>query len=350
MPLFYSAFDHELVAVQENALQRVPKLCELLDFSHIKDKLLPKLTSLFSKTKTLSIKVTSLICFHAMIPMLDKVSIVDVLLPTLGRIKTREPSVMVASLAVYEALCEKVDLETRATVFLPRLWVMAMCPLLNETQFMRFMRAIKDIGSRVEQSQLAHLREAKHLQLHTDEHGQASTPNVMPVPLNAAIASTGDINLEALVGHARYETSMHAMDDLFANIGMADAGTPGTSTPGASTPGTSSSVGISMNALLNEPSKNDLQTHEGLSAQPKSPKLGLFDALAPNKPSLNTSVTESTAPTSAMLTRAEPVRPSTNTPHPPGWSGGILVPEKSTQTRAPSRPSKTEWQNFDPLI
>lgn len=213
MPLFYSAFDNEHVAVQENALQRIPKLCETLDYAHVKDALLPKLTSLFSKTKTLSVKVTSLICFHAMIPMLDKTSITDVLLPTLNRIKTREPSVMVASLAVFEALCDKVDLETKAMVFLPRLWVMAMCPLLNETQFGRFMRAIKDIGHDVEHQQLERLREAKHLRLHTEEQAPKT---VAPVPLNAAIASTGDIDLEALVGHARYETSVHAMDDLFS--------------------------------------------------------------------------------------------------------------------------------------
>lgn len=213
MPLFYSAFDNEHVAVQENALQRIPKLCETLDYAHVKDALLPKLTSLFSKTKTLSFKVTSLICFHAMIPMLDKTSITDVLLPTLNRIKTREPSVMVASLAVFEALCDKVDLETKAMVFLPRLWVMAMCPLLNETQFGRFMRAIKDIGHDVEHQQLERLREAKHLRLHTEEQAPKT---VAPVPLNAAIASTGDIDLEALVGHARYETSVHAMDDLFS--------------------------------------------------------------------------------------------------------------------------------------
>ena len=62
MPLFYSAFDHENVAVQENALQHIPKLCGILDFSHVKDKLLPKLTTLFSKTKTLSVKVSSLVC------------------------------------------------------------------------------------------------------------------------------------------------------------------------------------------------------------------------------------------------------------------------------------------------
>ena len=62
MPLFYSAFDQENVAVQENALQRIPKLCGILDFSHVKDKLLPKLTTVFSKTKTLSVKVSSLVC------------------------------------------------------------------------------------------------------------------------------------------------------------------------------------------------------------------------------------------------------------------------------------------------
>ena len=78
MPLLYSAFDNEHVAVQENALQRIPKLCETLDYAHVKDILLPKLTSLFSKTKTLSVKVSSLICFHAMIP----VSYTHLTLPT----------------------------------------------------------------------------------------------------------------------------------------------------------------------------------------------------------------------------------------------------------------------------
>lgn len=61
MPLFYASFENEHIAVQENALQKVPQLCELLEFSHVKDTLLPKLMALFSKTKTLSVKVSALV-------------------------------------------------------------------------------------------------------------------------------------------------------------------------------------------------------------------------------------------------------------------------------------------------
>lgn len=58
--------------------------------------------------------------------MLDKVTLSESLVPTLARIKTREPSVMVASLAVYEAISVKVDRDVQATSILPRLWVMCM--------------------------------------------------------------------------------------------------------------------------------------------------------------------------------------------------------------------------------
>lgn len=74
MPLFYSAFENENIAVQENALRKIPQLGNLLEFSHVKDILLPKLTALFSKTKTLSVKVSSLVCFGVyadLLPFLD---------------------------------------------------------------------------------------------------------------------------------------------------------------------------------------------------------------------------------------------------------------------------------------
>ena len=61
MPLFYSAFENENIAVQENALQKIPKLGDVLEFSHVKDVLLPKLAALFAKTKILSVKVSSLV-------------------------------------------------------------------------------------------------------------------------------------------------------------------------------------------------------------------------------------------------------------------------------------------------
>lgn len=164
MPLVYSAMTNEQVAVQENALQKVPRLCNLLEFTHVKEVLLPKLIHLFTNTKTLSVKVSCLvrryanqICFHTLTSMLDAQSLAEVLLPVLNRVKTPEPAVMVASLAVYEVLAQKVDRKVKATTILPRLWVISMvgpvahqCPTLSEAQFARFMRVTRDMGEQVE--------------------------------------------------------------------------------------------------------------------------------------------------------------------------------------------------------
>lgn len=115
---------------------------------------MPKLMVLFTKTKTLSVKVSALICFHAIIPVLDKYTLTETLLPTLARIKTREASVLVASLVVYEALVQKLDHEVKATAVLPRLWTMCVSPTLNEAQFGRFMHVIKTISGSVEQARM----------------------------------------------------------------------------------------------------------------------------------------------------------------------------------------------------
>ncbi|KAJ1028761.1 hypothetical protein NDA16_001926 [Ustilago loliicola] len=103
-PLLYAALEAENVMVQEKALRTVPRLAEILEYAHVKEVLFPKLASLFAKTKVLSVKVNCLICFHAMVSILDKYTLIEKLVPILARIKTKEPSVMVATLAVHEAI------------------------------------------------------------------------------------------------------------------------------------------------------------------------------------------------------------------------------------------------------
>lgn len=148
-PLLYSALEAEQVFVQERALQTVPRLCEVLEYSHVKEVLFPKIATLFTKTKVLSVKCNTLICFHSMISVLDKHTLTERLVPILARIKTREPSVMIATLAVHEAVSKKVDRETLATSIIPQLWTMSMGAQLNADQFQRFMNAVDDMGKRV---------------------------------------------------------------------------------------------------------------------------------------------------------------------------------------------------------
>ena len=79
-------------------------------------------------------QVNTLICFHALCPILDKYTLTEKLVPMLARIRTKEPSVMVSCLAVCEAIGAKVDVSALATLVLPQLWAMSVTPLLNVDQ------------------------------------------------------------------------------------------------------------------------------------------------------------------------------------------------------------------------
>ncbi|KNZ56930.1 SCY1 protein kinase [Puccinia sorghi] len=151
MPLIYVALESDLPTLQEKALKVIPGLCETLEM-------------VFSKTTLLSVKVNTLICFHSMVKILDKYTLTEKLVPLLSRIKTKEPAVMIATLAVHEEMGKKVELTAIATLILPQLWAMSIGPLLNIDQFNRFMNSIDQLTKRVRQEHTRHLVEAKRLE------------------------------------------------------------------------------------------------------------------------------------------------------------------------------------------
>lgn len=223
-PLLYAALEAENVMVQEKALRTVPRLAEILEYAHVKEVLFPKLASLFAKTKVLSVKVNCLICFHAMVSILDKYTLTEKLVPILARIKTKEPSVMVATLAVHEAMAGKVDRETLATAIIPQLWVMSMGPMLNAEQFGRFMNAVKEMSGRVEKEHAAHLKDVKRMQDHTESYTAEAAARGMGGGSGGGvtgIGAGGEIDFATLVGQTKTSAGAEKMvaDDPF---GMAD--------------------------------------------------------------------------------------------------------------------------------
>lgn len=93
----------------------------------MKQTLFPKITAVFSRTTMLSVKVNTLICFHSMVKTLDKFTLTEKLVPLLAKIKTKEPAVMVATLAVHEALGNKCEIEASSSPLLsPRIWADGM--------------------------------------------------------------------------------------------------------------------------------------------------------------------------------------------------------------------------------
>lgn len=154
---------------------------------------------IFSKTTLLSIKVNTLICFHSMVKILDKFTLTEKLVPLLARIKTKEPAVMIATLAVHEEMGKKVEITAIATLILPQLWGMSIGPLLNLDQFKRFMNSIDQLSKRVREEHAQQLLEAKRLQ----ESTAATHTSTMTG------TSSGEVDFETLVkgGNRGHQTT-----------------------------------------------------------------------------------------------------------------------------------------------
>ncbi|KAI8091880.1 hypothetical protein BDF21DRAFT_332122 [Thamnidium elegans] len=209
MPLVYAALEAPTAVVQEKALRIIPSLAESLDYTAIKSSLFPRVQAVFVQTTILSVKVSTLICFHSMIKVLDKFTVQEKLVPVLKNIKTKEPAVMLATLAVYDEVGKVADKEIIATEILPQLWRMSFGPLLNLEQFQKFMKTIHDLTKRVEDAHVRHLKEVKSL----EEQTRNVSVNSSPQPVNVSTINDTGASFESLVGGKSIEQS----NDLFSN-------------------------------------------------------------------------------------------------------------------------------------
>ncbi|KIO24498.1 hypothetical protein M407DRAFT_26107 [Tulasnella calospora MUT 4182] len=190
LPLVYNALESEHAAVQERALAAVPALCETIDYSEVQSVLFPRVALVFTKTRILSVKVSTLTCFVSMVKTLDQSSLTQKLVPLLSKIRTKEPAVMMATLQVHEAMGLKVEREAVATLVLPQLWAMCVGPLLNVEQFGRFMQVIKVLGDRIEKEHTQYLRDSQRV----EDKSAAAASNGIPS------FAAGPVDFESLVG------------------------------------------------------------------------------------------------------------------------------------------------------
>lgn len=91
--------------------------------------------------------------------VLDKYTVQEKVVPLLKAIKTKEPAVMMAALAVFKQIGKMVDADFLAMEVLPMLWSFSLGPLLNLQQFQDYMKLIKALSSRIEQEQTRKLSE-----------------------------------------------------------------------------------------------------------------------------------------------------------------------------------------------
>ncbi|CAK5279381.1 unnamed protein product [Mycena citricolor] len=288
LPLVYNALESDHAVVQERALKAVPRLCESIDYAEVQGVLFPRVALVFTKTRVLTVKVATLETFLAMVGTLDQSSLTQKLVPLLSKIRTKEPAVTMATLAVQEAMGLKVDREAVATLVLPQLWAMSIGPLLSLNQFERFMGVIRKLSDRIEQEHKQFLRDSQRLEDRSST-GQTNGANGGGADGNVDFASlvaraNGALKPDVTGGSATGTTTATSWDDdPWASM----LGEPNVATP--------SSPPLAMN----------FPKHQTL--QPPPPPASPFQ---PPKPSpLSMRASSSSFSTAPVIPRAAPISP-----------------------------------------
>ncbi|KAF8687087.1 Protein tyrosine kinase, partial [Rhizoctonia solani] len=317
LPLVYNALDSEHPHVQERALKTVPDLCETIDYAEVQGVLFPRVALVFTKTRILSVKVNTLVCFLAMVKTLDQASLTQKLVPLLSKIRTKgtdpEPSVMLATLDVHERMGMKVDREAVATLVLPQLWAMSVGPLLNISQFQRFMVVIKSLSERIEKEHAQHLRDSQRV-----EDRSAIALN------NSANAPIASVDFHSLVSGGRSPSTA-----------------PGTITPianGSNTPTPAPTTGNGW---------DDDMWDSMLNSAPSSPP----PATVSNRSSLSVPASTQSLPVTprpiTSAARALGAKPITSAIAPPPISS--IIPPPSSSLSSPLSSTSTNNNMFGSL-
>lgn len=154
----------------------------------MKNELFPVIAAVFSKTSSLGIKIRGLEAFVVLCggsanrsshhgddlhgtrtvsepskpnssSILDKYTVQEKIVPLMKAIKTKEPAVMMAALAVFRQIGKIADADFLAMDVLPMLWSFGLGPLLNLEQFQEFMTLIKSLSEKIENEQIRKLRD-----------------------------------------------------------------------------------------------------------------------------------------------------------------------------------------------
>ncbi|KAL9029533.1 MAG: hypothetical protein Q9196_002230 [Gyalolechia fulgens] len=188
LPIIKLGLESHTHLIVDKSLGCLPTIMAVLDFSTIKHEVFPLVAAVFSKTSSLGIKIRGLEAFVVLCggsskveeelgdgldgltqarkgteisnnAVLDKYTVQDKIVPLLKAMKTKEPAVLMAALAVFNQVGQIADTDFLATECLPILWGFALGPLLNLQQFQEYMVLIKALSARIESEQTRKLRE-----------------------------------------------------------------------------------------------------------------------------------------------------------------------------------------------
>ncbi|KAE8444527.1 hypothetical protein EG329_014451 [Mollisiaceae sp. DMI_Dod_QoI] len=356
LPIIHLAIESPTHSIVDAALRSLPIILPVLDFSTIKNELFPVIASVFTKTSSLGIKVRGLeafviLCGGTNDPVasndglngimnetaakkssstaLDKYTMQEKIVPLIKGIKTKEPTVAMASLNVLRQVGTVADTDFVAMDLLPVLWAMSLGPLLDLKQFQAFMELIKNLSTRVESEHTKKLQELSG----TNGARTKGNDDFMSFDTGNAFGSTNgssddpEIDFERLVkGTTGVANTTNPLDNGWNTAPIS----PRPSSNHQKTPSfawsTPSPTATMPSASTNPP----LRPQPGPTFRTITPDLSRFDALSPSS-------TQFSQPLQPQNTFSTPIQPQTQ----PTYNAPPLQPQ--TMSSFQSQASTINW-------
>ncbi|XP_064624687.1 SCY1-like protein 2 isoform X10 [Lineus longissimus] len=155
MPLVFNMLDSNSAQGQEAALNTIAAIQEYLDEYVMKKMVLPKAKSLFNKSSNIKMKINALLCIDKLLDKLDKMIILDEVLPFLTDITTyQDTEILMAVIGIYKHMLSdrKFGLTHNliASKVMPPLIPCTVSPGLNMEQFGTLMEVLREMLEQID--------------------------------------------------------------------------------------------------------------------------------------------------------------------------------------------------------
>ncbi|XP_073245598.1 SCY1-like protein 2 isoform X1 [Porites lutea] len=171
LPMVCKALETPAEQLQEMVLSIIPSFSNMIEYSAMKNSIIPRIKNLCLHTTSLTIRVNALVCLGKMLENLDKYAVLDDIIPLMNQIPSREPPTLMAILGIFkQTMIHKklgMDKDYLATKAIPFLFPLAVEPGLNLSQFGQYMKLINEMVRRVETEHRTKLEQLNKMQEQT---------------------------------------------------------------------------------------------------------------------------------------------------------------------------------------
>uniref|UniRef100_A0A0R3RRS4 Protein kinase domain-containing protein n=1 Tax=Elaeophora elaphi TaxID=1147741 RepID=A0A0R3RRS4_9BILA len=203
LPLICNALSSETAKIQELCLSIIPKVATMIERQSMKTEVLPKLLLLIvDGGGVLTIRVQALLCIGKLLPSLEPWMVTDQIIPTLPKVISREPAILMAILGIYKLAYEDsrigITREQCAKSILPFLIASSMENTLNMPQFEQYMALVHRILDRIEKEQRQRLQQLSASQ--EEQRSISEFANVLGQPAALNKDSLSDSLSDLVIG------------------------------------------------------------------------------------------------------------------------------------------------------